>query len=241
MSQRKHEPELDETISEQAIADYLQRRPDFFERHRSLLLRLRLPHETNGFTVSLIERQVAMLRQRNAELERQLKELISVAKTNDALLEKIHHLSVRLLRTSDPAERLEQLETSLREDFGAERATLVLFKGVTDNLGDRPGFVLRIARDDPELRPFSAFLQGARTRCGPLRDRQKVLLFDREADAIESAAMLPLGPGASVGFLVIGSRDPTHFHPGKRMDFLNRIGELISVALAGEQTLSAAV
>ncbi|MFS8608652.1 MAG: DUF484 family protein, partial [Gammaproteobacteria bacterium] len=141
MSQRKHEPELDETISEQAIADYLQRRPDFFERHRSLLLRLRLPHETNGFTVSLIERQVAMLRQRNAELERQLKELISVAKTNDALLEKIHHLSVRLLRTSDPAERLEQLETSLREDFGAERATLVLFKGVTDYLGDRPGFV----------------------------------------------------------------------------------------------------
>src|SRR5690606_40804486 len=123
------------------------------------------------------------------------------AKTNDALLEKIHHLSVRLLRTSDPAERLEQLETSLREDFGAERATLVLFKGVTDYLGDRPGFVLRIARDDPELRPFSAFLQGARTRCGPLRDRQKVLLFDREADAIESAAMLPLGPGASVGFL----------------------------------------
>lgn len=241
MSQRKPESAQGDTLSEEAVADFLQRRPDFFERHGTLLLRLKLPHETSGFTVSLIERQVSMLRQRNTDLERQLKELISVAKLNDALIEKIHQLSVRLLGTSDPAERLEQLETSLREDFGAERAALVLFKGAADELGERPGFVRRIARDDPELRPFTAFLQGGRTRCGPLRDRQKGLLFDREADTIASAAMLPLGPGASVGFLVIGSRDSGHFHPGKRMDFLNRIGELITVALAGEQSLSAAV
>lgn len=242
MSQKKREAALDEPITEEAVADFLQRRPDFFERHGALLMRLRLPHETNGFTVSLIERQVSMLRQRNAELERQLSDLISIAKVNDALIEKIHRLSVRLLHTSDPEQRLEQLETSLREDFGAERATLVLFKGTgADQLGDRPGFVMRLGRDDPELRPFSAFLQGARARCGPLRDRQKDVLFDREADSIESAAMLPLGPAANVGFLVIGSRDPSHFHPGKRMDFLNRIGELISVALAGERALSAAV
>src|SRR5690554_6996545 len=158
MSQHKRETGLGEPISDAAVADFLQRRPDFFERHDSLLLRLKLPHETNGFTVSLIERQVSMLRQRNAELERQLNDLISVAKANDALIEKIHHLSVRLLRTSDPAVRLEQLETSLREDFGAERAALVLFKGIDDELGERPGFVRRIARDDPELRPFTAFL-----------------------------------------------------------------------------------
>jgi uncharacterized protein YigA (DUF484 family) len=240
MSQQKNEAALGEAFSEEAVADYLQRRPDFFERHGSLLLRLKLPHETNGFTVSLIERQVSMLRQRNAELERQLKDLISVAKANDALVEKIHQLSLRLLRTSGQAQRLEQIETSLREDFGAERAALVLFAGAgVDAAG--PGFVKTFSREDQELKPFSAFIQGARARCGPLRDRQKAVLFDRDADGIASAAMLPLGKNSSIGFLVIGSSDPAHFHPGKRMDFLNRIGELITVALTSEPPRSVAV
>jgi uncharacterized protein YigA (DUF484 family) len=46
--------------------------------------------------------------------------------------------------------------------------------------------------------------------------------------------MVPLGEAAKLGFLAIGSRDPDHFHPGKRMDFLSRIGELIAVALESE-------
>jgi len=100
MSQQKNEAALGEPFSEEAVAEYLQRRPDFFERHGTLLLRLKLPHETNGFTVSLIERQVSMLRQRNAELERQLKDLIAVAKVNDSLVEKIHLLSLRLILNS---------------------------------------------------------------------------------------------------------------------------------------------
>ena len=37
-----------------------------------------------------------------------------------------------------------------------------------------------------------------------------------------------------VNAFVIGSRDPDHFHPGMRMDFLSRIGELIAVALESE-------
>lgn len=235
MSQQKNEAALSETYSEDAVAEYLRSHPDFFERHTSLLLRLRLPHHNDGFTVSLVERQVTVLRQRNGELERQLKDLVAVARLNDALVEKIHRLSVRLMGASGPPERLERLETSLREDFAAERAALVLFDDAAPAELEAPGFVLRRRRDDPELGPFAAFLQSARPRCGPLRDRQKAVLFEREADAIESAAMVPLGPESGLGFLVIGSRDPSHFNPGKRMDFLTRIGELVSVALAGEQ------
>jgi uncharacterized protein YigA (DUF484 family) len=222
-------------ISETTVAEYLRDHPEFFERHTPLLLRLRLPHETNGFTVSLVERQVALLRQRNSQLERQLRDLIAVAKTNDSLVQKIHQLSVKLMNAPDHAARLEQLETSLREDFAAERAALVLFAGAyTGPL--RSGFVKTVDREDPELRPFAAFLRASRPRCGPLRDRQKGLLFERDADEVESAAMVPLGAEASIGFLVIGSRDPAHFHPGKRMDFLARIGELVAVALGCEQS-----
>jgi len=234
MSQQKSGAAVGDIFSEEAIADYLRSHPDFFERHAALLLGLRLPHRTGGAAISLVERQVAMLRQRNAQLERQFKDLVAVAKLNDALVEKIHQLGMKLMREPNVAARLEVLETSLREDFSAERAVLVLFTKHASLDAQRAGFVQRLGTDDPVVRPFASFLRAARPRCGPLRDRQKAI-FDRDADSVNSAAMVPLGPDASLGFLVIGSRDPDHFHPGKRMDFLGRLGELVSVALIGEQ------
>lgn len=230
MTQQKNEAAHRESFSEDAIAEYLRNHPDFFERHGALLLRLRLPHQTNGFTVSLVERQVAMLRHRNGELERQLKDLIGVAKSNDALVEKIHQLGLRLMHAANAPARLEALETSLREDFAAERAVLVLFQETAPADATRDGFVKRLSANDADVRPFTAFLKAGRPRCGPLRDRQKSV-FDRDADAMCSAALIPLGEDAALGFLIIGSRDADHFHPGKRMDFLVRLGESISVAL----------
>jgi uncharacterized protein len=231
MSQHKSGAVNAEAFSEDAIADYLRRHPDFFERHIGLLPSLRLPHRTGG-AISLVERQVALLRQRNAQLERQLKDFVAVAKSNDALVEKIHQLGMRLMRTTDVALRLEQLETSLREDFSAERALLVLFAEHSPAGAERKGFVKRIGLDDPAVRPFSSFLRAGRPRCGLLRDRQKSI-FERDAESMCSAAFIPLGKESSLGFLVIGSRDPDHFHPGKRIDFLSRLGELVSVALVG--------
>jgi uncharacterized protein YigA (DUF484 family) len=220
---------LTDTLSEDSIADYLKSHPDFFERHAPLVLGLKLPHRAGGAAISLVERQVSMLRQRNSQLERQLKDLVAVAKQNDALVEKIHQLCLKLMRAPTLAARLERLETGLREDFAAQSAVLVLFADAPA-AAVREGFVRRLAPDDPDVRPFATFLRGAKPRCGPLRDRQKNI-FERDADEISSAALVPLGPESRLGFLIIGSRDPDHFHPGKRMDFLARLGEVLAVAL----------
>jgi hypothetical protein len=234
MSQQKSGAAVGETFAEADIAGYLRSHPDFFERHAPLLLRLRLPHQTGSATVSLVERQVSMLRQRNGELERQLKDLLAVAKANNTLVENIHQLSVRLLRARGLETKLEQLEISLREDFGSEHAVLVLFESPALSPGLRDGFVRQFPAEDPRLRPFAAFLRAARPRCGSLRDSQRELLFERDADTIVSAAMVPIGDGAKIGFLVIGSHDPDHFHPGKRVDFLSRLGELVAIAMESE-------
>jgi uncharacterized protein YigA (DUF484 family) len=156
-----------EEFPESAIADYLKSHPDFFERHPLILLGLKLPHRTGGSAVSLVERQVSMLRQRNAQLERQFKDLVAVAKTNDALVEKIHQLGLKLMRARDLPARLEGLETGLREDFGAERAVLVLFDDKAPAAAQREGFVRRLSADDADVKPFAAFLRAAKPRCGP--------------------------------------------------------------------------
>jgi uncharacterized protein YigA (DUF484 family) len=241
MSQNERQAATMESIGEDEVAAYLYAHPDFFDRHGKLLAQLRVTHETGGAAISLVERQVGLLRQRSGELERQLKQLVTVAKLNDALVEKIHRLSLRLMATVDFDERLELLEAGLREDFLAERAVLVLFGAASDLAVRNEAFLKLVDRNDPALKPFTSFLKSARPRCGLIRDRQRSFLFAGHEAEIGSAALVPLGPGAELGFLVIGSGDRDYFHPGKSMDLLGRLGEIVAVALTGRLSAAAEV
>lgn len=217
-------------IDESEIAAYLQSNPEFFERHSAVLAKLRLPHTPGGATVSLVERQVAMLRQDNIKLERKLRDLLDVAHGNDQLAGKIHRLALLMMRADGPVEVVATLEEQLRLSFKADRAMLVLFREPDGLDGSR--FLRVIGRDDEALAPFRTFLESGNTRCGRIRDAQRRFLFGDGDLEIGSAALLPLGEGAQTGFLAVGSRDVDHFHPGKSIDFLARLGELVTCALA---------
>ena len=65
---------------EESIAGYLQRHPEFFERHQAVLARLKLPHARGGAAISLVERQIEVLRDKLAGLEGKLTELVRVAR-----------------------------------------------------------------------------------------------------------------------------------------------------------------
>src|ERR1700682_2895889 len=92
-----------ESLNDASVAEYLQTYPDFFERNSPLLIKLRLPHLRDaGATVSLVERQVEVLRERNQSLERKLKELVDVARANDALADRNHRLKPRLIIEHNP-------------------------------------------------------------------------------------------------------------------------------------------
>jgi uncharacterized protein YigA (DUF484 family) len=222
---------VEEELSEQSIHDYLVAHPDFFERHSTLLSSLNLPHASGG-AVSLVERQVAVLRQKDLKLERQLKELIEVARANDLLGAKIHELTMQLLDARDLHRTVVVIEEAMRSGFDADHAVLVLF-GDPDSFEDLNAgrFFRAIKRDDPALKPFSTFLGGTSPRCGKIRDSQREFLFRGDADEIGSAALVPLGEGAELGFLAVGSVDSDRFHPGMSLDFLARLGDLVTGSL----------
>src|SRR5579883_2093823 len=94
---------------EDAIAAYLQHNPDFFERHQALLTRLRLPHVRGGSTISLVERQIEVLREKHAALESKLADFVQVARGNDAIAEKLHRFTRRLLAARSRAEVIDQI------------------------------------------------------------------------------------------------------------------------------------
>jgi uncharacterized protein YigA (DUF484 family) len=215
---------------EETVARYLQQKPEFFENHLQLLARLRLPHARGSSTISLVERQVEVLRERHAALEQKLADFVTVARANDAVAEKLHRFTRRLLRAQTRQSAIEQLEASLREDFDSFHSVLVLI-GEPDAVVPQR-FVRLVSADDANLKSFESLFTSGKPRCGQARDSQREFLFGADSPDIGSVALVPLGDHGSLGVLALGSTDRDRFHPGMSTDFLARLADLISDVLS---------
>jgi uncharacterized protein YigA (DUF484 family) len=222
---------------EDRIERYLGLNPDFFERHQPLLAKMRLPHMRTGSTVSLVERQVEVLRDQKSDADKRLSEFITVARANDQLADRIHRFTRRLVRAPNAVAALNALEASLREDFDAFQSVLLLTAPIESlRSGEHEPFLRAVSPDDANIKTFEALLSSGKPRCGQVRDSQRDYLFGPEAASIGSVALVPLsdykGGNGSIGLLALGSAERERFHPGMSTEFLKRMGELITDALS---------
>jgi uncharacterized protein YigA (DUF484 family) len=177
-----------------------------------------------------VERQIEVLREKHAALEGKLADLVRVARGNDAIADKLHRFTRRLLGSRTQEGVISAIEASLREDFDARHAVLVLIGERADSTPQR--FVRTIRSDDANLKSFETLFASGKPRCGQARDSQREFLFGVDANDIGSIALVPLGEKGSVGLLAIGSTDRDRFHPGMSTEFLARMGELIADGLS---------
>jgi uncharacterized protein YigA (DUF484 family) len=220
-------------IAEDQVADYLLAHPEFFERHGTVLARLKLPHQRGSAAVSLVERQVLVLRDKHAVLEKKLHELIENGRTNDSISDRVHRLTRRLLRARDATGVIMGLETSLREDFGASRWVLLATDPVLAPLAHLQNPHVRfVPRGSAELRIFEAFFESARPRSGQIRDTQREYLFGGDGSQVGSTVLIPLGERAGLGLLAIASHDTERYLPTMSTDFLVRISEIVTEAVS---------
>lgn len=224
----------DGSVDEAQIADYLVTHPEFFERHASVLARLKLPHHQRGTAaISLVERQVLVLREKHATLENKLHELIENGRANDAIVDRVHRLTRRLLRARDASGLVAAVEASLREDFGASRWVILVTGPAPTRLAELANPHVRIVpRDSAELRIFETFFESGRPRSGQIRDTQRDYLFGADGHSVGSTVLIPLGERGSLGLLAIASPDTERYLPTMSTDFLVRIGEIITEAVA---------
>ncbi len=218
---------------EERIERYLNLNPDFFERHQPLLARMRLPHMRTGSTVSLVERQVEVLREQKTEADRRLAEFIAVARANDTLAERIHRFTRRMLRAPNA------VAASTRSKPACVKTST---RFIRCSCSPRPSprwpqsklepFLRKLPADDANIRTFEALLATGKPRCGQVRDTQRDFLFGPESASIGSVALVPLGENGALGLLALGSAERERFHPGMSTEFLKRMGELITDALA---------
>lgn len=215
-------------LSEDAVAEFLRTHHDFFVRHLELLDVLRVPHPTHG-AVSLIERQLSVLRERNRNLERKLGELIQVARDNEHLSANLHQLALGLMR----ADSLDSVLATAREllcgEFHADHVVVRLI--------DRDGSLqapYSVAKNDPGLEGFASIFERRRPLCGRLRREQLDWLFGEDAAEVASSVVIPLHDTEPLGVLALGSRDADRFHPSMGTLFLGYLGDLLASAVGGK-------
>jgi uncharacterized protein YigA (DUF484 family) len=192
--------------------------------HESLLADITIPHET-GKAVSLVERQVGVLRERNVELRERLTRLLDVARENDMLFDKMRSLILALLETKTVPELAAALERELRLRFGSEYVSFLLFdaSGAT---GMAQSVALVTAQEK-----VPALVRGRQAVAGQLRKDELLFLFGHEGEQVKSCAVVPVQHERPLGLLAIGSSNSDHFKSSMDTLFISFIGDVLARAL----------
>ncbi len=226
IQQNKGEGDVDEKLSDKDVEEFLRAHPDFFENHTELLMDLRVPHPNTGSAVSLIEHQVELLRKQNGKIQKQLDELIQIARENDRLSKNMHQLVLSLMGAKNLNETLALLYNNLRTDFSADAVCIrFLAQPKSTKLTSNKEFSADVALMSKH---FGRQLKEGKAICGRAKTEQKKILFEEQGGKIKSLAFIPLVFTNSFGFLAIGSYDEKRFHSGMGTLFLNQLGQIVS-------------
>ena len=216
---------------DEAVGRYLEQTPDYFLRHPEVLAALALPHPEAGRAVSLVERQVRVLRDRNEQSMHQLQELITFARDNDQLGERVQRFALAVIDSDSLDEVLDTAQDMLRQEFSLDGVAVRL----TGN--PRPGCPRQefVAPDDAMLDDLLTSLaaRNGQPLCGAVHAVATLeTLFGAQAANIRSTAVIGLTRHALRGVLVLASRDPQRFRTDMGTVYLVRLGELLMAGVA---------
>lgn len=210
--------------SAEDVAAYLRANPDFFSHHRTLLGDLRLPH-ASGRAVSLVERQVGILRDRNMEMRKQLHELVEAARHNDTLFAKTRALTLALIECQSLAALNEVLATHMLVDFEADFVCCHLQADARQDIEELDHIV-----HHPQPPEFGGLLNADAATCTSLRTEELNAVFPlADSEGPGSAVIIPFNERTHL--LAIGSRDAGRFNAGMDTLFVSYIADVLSLTL----------
>jgi uncharacterized protein YigA (DUF484 family) len=215
-------------LDENTVAAYLRSHPDFLARYPELLETLELQH-ASGSAISLIERQVEILRGRSQRLEDRLSNLLEAARDNEKRATNVHRLARTLIRAPNLATAIMGLQQCMREDFDIDQVFVGIFAPLLKRT-DIDGLV-RLDLDGPIARSYDNFFRTKLIECGPLAEAQAKLLFPKLEELPKSAAIAPLEKEKNLGMIALASRDPQRFQPRQGRLFLEMTAELVAAAV----------
>jgi uncharacterized protein YigA (DUF484 family) len=223
-------------MNDREVAEYLLANPDFFAEHAEMLATIRLANPHGKAAVSLQERQMEMLRDKNKHLERRLAELLRYGHENDSIAAKFSRWTTRVMSERDPhalprtipqaALRVwDVAEPYAHAEFArhvGEEVRIFANSLATPYCGANTGFEAAQWLAPAVAAVPDEGVSGEEPAAATTGSIALLALRDPEA-AVDASAF---------GLLVMGSPDARRFHDGMATDFLTQIGALASAALS---------
>lgn len=206
-------------LTDDIVRDYLRENDDFLQRHPDMLDFLHISHPS-GSAVSLVERQVSVLRERNVDMRHRLTALTNSARANDKLFEQTSALVLKLLETDSIESLYKTFTTALANDFDVEFASMILYGEEGD---DAPWRVETREATDAKI---GSLFRGNKDVCGTLREEEFTFLFPG-CGKVGSAAMVPLCTSETLGLIAVGSSDANRYSRNMGTLFLSHIADVI--------------
>jgi uncharacterized protein len=219
----------EQTLSAESVAAYLAANPEFFTRNQSVLKQLLIPHAVEGNVHSLIERQVALLREENNELKKLIKQNDDLSITQRHLQQHIYQFTFELQKVESMLELYRLLCLSLGKWFAANWVKMIIFNV---NLKIEHIGGIHFLNNDSKVRfMFTELLNRNKPLCSSLQTEQIQLLFSKDTDLIKSNLVIPIKQAGWNGLFVLGSSERDQYGVGEELDMLVFISELVSIKL----------
>ncbi|MFT7559399.1 MAG: hypothetical protein ACI93R_001310 [Flavobacteriales bacterium] len=207
-------------LNAQDVAEFLASNPNFFDENRDLLIDMKIPHES-GTAVSLVEKQVTVMRERNNDLRGRLSQLIENARENDRLFLHSRKLVLAFLDCQNYRQLVDALHQSFELNFKVQTTSLILFNAP-------PLTGVRSTTMTEAQHHLGKYLKAQQTVGGGLDEQERQFLFGDKAVDIGSAALAVLSHGEIHGVLAVGNEDPSYYSSSMGTIFLSYIGEVLS-------------
>lgn len=218
-------------LDDERVREYLKENGDFLQRNPDMLDHLHISH-ASGSAISLVEKQVSVLRERNMDMRHRLNSLTANARENDRLFDQTRKLVLSLLDARDLPGLYRAFKKAMSDDFKVEHASLILF-GEPD--GDEE---CRVETPETARIEIGALLKGGKPVCGVLRKEELAYLFPDAGD-VGSAALMPLvAGGEELGLVAVGSSDAGKYSGKMGTLFLTHIADVIVRLLPRLQPVS---
>ncbi|NND38174.1 MAG: DUF484 family protein [Pseudomonadales bacterium] len=216
-------------IEDQQVLDYLRANPDFFRLHPEAVANLTLPHNS-GAAVSLVERQVAVLRERSIQSRRKMSDLVDIAKDNDQLFECTQALVIALLKAGTVDGLLKETRSQFKERFGVQRTALLFLSQpqAADAELEATGQQRELTAANESV---GHLLDEQQTFCGVLRDSESSFIFG-SSERIGSAAVTTRK--VDEGFLLllaVANDDSDHYSQDTGTLFIDYIADILALRL----------
>lgn len=214
-------------IQEDAVIGYLKNNPGLLERHPEVLGALTFTHQS-GAAISLVERQLKVLRDENRGLKNKLSELVHIARENEELSQRFHRLSLELMSSHNLHDIIAMIRDQIQTFFYTDYVSFFFSDTLADQLKGLENHVL-----DPEHKHAAQIQQWMKARkpeFTPLDQELRNLLFGQEIQ-VTSSVLIPLYHTDEIGLLVLGSKTHDRFSSDMGTIFLTQLGDLVSSKL----------